>query len=246
MKGFAAQCKAELLRSLRNRRVLFFSIGFPVVFYLIFTSTVGGNTQVGGADWKSYYLMSMTAFGLLASSINSLGVKLAQERTQGWVRLLRVTPLSQTAYFGSKLVSMSLLNAGIIAVMFLVGFFAKGVRLNIGQWTGCALWLLFGSLAFLALGSLIGLSKRVELAQTLATMCQLILAMLGGLWFPTDVMPQAMKDIAQAMPTYHFAHGAWSLVAGGTPSWSNAAVLAAYLLVFVILSTYISRKQDAV
>ncbi|KIL40726.1 ABC transporter permease [Gordoniibacillus kamchatkensis] len=246
MKGFIAQCKAELLRSLRNKRVLFFSIGFPVVFYLIFTSTVGGNTEVGGAAWKSYYLMSMTAFGLLASSINSLGVKLAQERAQGWVRLLRITPLSQPAYFGSKLVSMSLLNAGIIAIMFLVGYLAKGVHLSAGAWIGCAVWLLFGSLAFLALGSLIGLARRVELTQTLATMCQLILAMLGGLWFPTEAMPEAMKTIAQAMPTYHFAHGTWAVVAGNTPAWSDAVVLAAYLLGFVILSSYISKKQDAV
>ena len=40
--------KIEALRMLRNRRYIIFVVGFPVVFYLIFSSIWGDGAGVGG------------------------------------------------------------------------------------------------------------------------------------------------------------------------------------------------------
>ncbi|MCP1307387.1 ABC transporter permease [Paenibacillus tyrfis] len=246
MNMFIAQCKAELLRSLRNKKVVIFSIGFPMLFYLIFTNSAGGDAGMGGTAWKTYYLMSMTAFGLLSVSVNTLGVRMSQERAQGWVRCLHVTPLPSGAYVGAKIVSMALVNTAIIVVMFLAGGLLKGVQLSMAQWVGCGLWLLIGSLTFLALGTLVGMFKKAELAQVIASLLQIGLSLIGGLWMPVDAMPPLMKAIAVWTPSYNFGNGTWSLIAGRLPDFMNLAILAAYLIAFVILSSYLAKKQEAV
>ncbi|UUZ82830.1 hypothetical protein LJK88_02025 [Paenibacillus sp. P26] len=65
MRSLLAQCKAELLRTVRNRRFLFGAVLLPIVFYFIFTGVYGDEMQVGGMEWKAYYLMSMTIFGVI-------------------------------------------------------------------------------------------------------------------------------------------------------------------------------------
>ncbi|RNB84585.1 ABC transporter permease [Brevibacillus fluminis] len=246
MKMFVSQCKMELLRLVRNKRFYFMSLGFPILFYMIFSSTVGENAEVGGTVWKAYYLISMTAFGLINASINSLAVKMSQERAQGLVRLLQITPLSPRAYIGAKILALSIVNLGVIVAMFLTGYFVKGVSLAPMQWIGCGIWLWAGSLIFLALGSLIGSSRKAEIAQILCTVLQLGLSLTGGLWMPVQSMPEVMREIAFWTPTFHFASGAWELLAGHAPGWGNAMILAAYLIVFVIGSSYVHQKQEAV
>ncbi|MBP0726436.1 ABC transporter permease [Bacillus sp. RG28] len=245
MQAFIAQCKAELLRSIRNKRFLIFTILFPVAFYFIFTSVNDSNMKINGVAWKAYYLMSMTAFGLLNSSISSLGVKMAQERSQGWVRLLKITPLSSIAYVGSKIIATSIINLGIIIMMFLVGKFGKGVDLSLTKWVSCGGWLLLGSIVFLALGSLVGTTKKPETAQPIASIFQLGLAMLGGLWMPVVTMPKLMQDIAHWMPTYNFAQGPWRILAGQSVDMKNIWILAGYLVLFFLLSSFILKKQNA-
>ncbi|WP_433944145.1 ABC transporter permease [Paenibacillus sp. SN-8-1] len=245
MKSMIAQCKAEVLRTIRNRRFIVFSIVMPVMFYFIFTSTMG-DIRVGGVDWKAYYLMSMTAFGVIGASINTLSVRFAQERTQGWVRLIRITPLPNGAYVLSKILSQSVINLGTIVLMFLIGHFAKGIDLSLGEWITCGLWIWIGVLPFMALGTLLGTFKSVEVVQVAANIVYMALSVLGGLWMPLTTMPKIMQDIAQYLPSYRFGQGAWNVLGGVGPDWTGIAILAAYALIFMLLSTYILKRQEAV
>lgn len=245
MKSMIAQCKAEILRTVRNRRFIIFSIVMPVMFYFIFTSTLG-NIKVNGVDWKAYYLMSMTVFGVIGASINTLSVRFAQERTQGWVRLIRITPLPNGSYVLSKILSQSVINLGTIVFMFLIGHFAKGIDLSLGEWITCGLWIWIGVLPFMALGTLLGTFKSVEVVQVAANIIYMSLSVLGGLWMPLTTMPKIMQDIAQYLPSYRFGQGAWNVLGGSGPDWTGIAILAAYALIFMILSTYILKRQEAV
>ncbi|MNH72492.1 ABC-2 family transporter protein [compost metagenome] len=245
MKSMIAQCRAEILRTIRNRRFIVFSIVMPVMFYFIFTSTQG-DIKVSGVDWKAYYLMSMTVFGVIGASINTLSVRFAQERTQGWVRLIRITPLPNGSYVLSKILSQSVINLGTIVLMFLIGHFAKGIDLSFGEWITCGLWIWIGVLPFMALGTLLGTLKSVEVVQVAANIVYMSLSVLGGLWMPLATMPKIMQDIAQYLPSYRFGEGAWNVLGGSGPDWTGIAILAAYALIFMILSTYILKRQEAV
>ncbi|TXK84128.1 ABC transporter permease [Paenibacillus sp. N3.4] len=246
MRAMIAQCKAELLRTFRNKRFFVFSMIMPAVFYFIFSSTVGDNTDVGGAVWKAYYLMSMTVFGVVGACVNTLSIKFAQERTQGWLRMIEITPLPSSAYVLSKIVSQSIINLVTILFMFLLGSVVKGVDLSMAQWIGCGLWIWFGALPFMALGLLIGTLKSVEVTQVVAQLIFMGTSILGGLWFPTQAMPKIMQDIAFYIPTFRYGQGAWNLISGAGLSYTGLLILAGYGLIFVVLSSYIIQKQKAV
>lgn len=246
MNGLIAQCQAELLRTVRQRRFIFMTIAMPVIFYFVFTSTVSGNQKIDGTEWKNYYLISMTTFSVIGAALNSLGIRFAQERHQGWTHLLRLTPLPSSAYIVSKILAQSLLNSGIIIVIFMVAALFKGVHMTLSHWILSGLWILIGALPFIAIGIFIGLLKSIEVTQVVANILHLALAMLGGLWMPLAILPHAIQTIAKWLPSYRVADVAWNMIGNHSLIWSDLSVLALYLIVFMVLSIYIIKRQEAV
>ncbi|WP_066321174.1 ABC transporter permease [Bacillus sp. FJAT-29814] len=245
MKTFQIQCKVEIIRILRNRYFVFWSLVMPIIFYYVFTNLVNSDIP-NKAEWQAHYLMSMTVFSVMGSSMMTLGIRLVQERSQGWSTFLRTTPLSNTVYFAAQMVGQSVIHVFSIVIIFIAGALINDVSLTAFEWVMSGLWILLGSLPFLAIGTLIGLMKKVETAAGVSNVLYMVLAVSGGLWMPLEVMPKMMQAIAKWLPSYNFGSGAWEIVRGGLPDWKNMLLLIAYLVLLMLLSNYIRRKQEAV
>jgi len=241
-----AQFKAELLRTMRNRRFVFFTIVMPIAFYFIFTSSMDSSMQVGGIDWSAYYLMSMAAYGVSGSGITTLSQKFSKERSQGWARLLRITPLPSWAFVVSKVAAQAVVNLFMIVVLFVVAATVKGVDLSPSLWIESGLWIWFGSFSFMALGTLVGTIRNSDVVQVVGLIVYMGTSLLGGLWMPAETMSSTMQTIAHAMPTYWLGYGARNLVGGGAFDWMGVWVLGAYIVAFVLIASYVMKKQEAV
>ncbi|MNL63034.1 hypothetical protein D3C87_1871160 [compost metagenome] len=55
-----------------------------------------------------------------------------------------------------------------------------------------------------------------------------------------------MQQIGHWLPSYNYGDGAWEIVRGSHPQWSGVLILIGYLAVFMLLSLYIRKKQEAV
>ncbi|MNT26709.1 ABC-2 family transporter protein [compost metagenome] len=93
---------------------------------------------------------------------------------------------------------------------------------------------------------MIGSMKRVDTASGVSNVLYLVLAVMGGMWMPLESMPQIMQNIGIWLPSYNFSNGAWELIRGHAPEMRNILILLVYLILFMILSTYIRKKQEAV
>ncbi|SDM54432.1 ABC-2 type transport system permease protein [Fictibacillus solisalsi] len=245
MNMWIAQCKAEITRMLRNKYFVFWSLFMPILFYYIFTRVV--NTGVADQEaWQAHYLMSMTTFSVMGSSIMSLGIRLVQERTQGWTLYMRITPLSHTAYFFAKMASQTLIHLFSILVIFVAGILLNGVSLTVGVWIMSASWILVASTPFLALGTLVGTMKRVDTASGVSNVIYMVLAVCGGMWMPVEVFPDLMQRIVKWLPSYNFGNGAWEIAAGHVPAGNSIFILIGYSIIFMLVSNYIRRKQEVV
>ncbi|MED2984070.1 ABC transporter permease [Bacillus thuringiensis] len=244
MRALWMQCKIEILRTFRNKLFIFFSLLMPVMFYYIFTNVV--QVPQNGDAWKAHYLISMATFSIVGTALFSFGVRLSQERGQGWTHLLKITPLPEGAYITAKIIAQTVVNAFSILVIFIAGILINHVELTVGQWIGAGLWLLLGVTPFLALGTVIGSIKKADAAAGLANILNMSLAIVGGLWMPIEVFPKMLRTIGEWTPTYHFGSGAWDIVAGKSIGWENIAVLGGYFLIFVVVSIYIRKRQEAV
>lgn len=244
MSAFRMQCKVEIIRILRNPYFVFWSLLMPIVFYIIFTKVFNTNIQ-NQQEWHAHYLMSMTTFSVMGSAIMTLGIRLVEERTKGWSLFMRITPLSDSAYFAAKMIGQTVIHLFSIAIIFIAGALINGVSLTAIEWVMSGIWILLGSLPFLALGTLVGTMKRVDTASGVSNVIYMILAISGGMWMPMEIMPAFIQKIGVWLPSYNFGNDAWEIIRGNSPEWSNIFLLIGYLFLFMLLSSYIRRKQEA-
>ena len=49
-------------------------------------------SAIGGTTWKTYFMVSMAAYAAMVAALGG-AIVIARERSSGWTRQLRVTPL---------------------------------------------------------------------------------------------------------------------------------------------------------
>lgn len=245
MNMFLNQCKIEGLRIFRNPYYLFWSLFMPIVFYVIFTKVM--NTDVPDRElWNAHFLMSITTFSVMGSAIMTLGIRMVQEQSQGWTTFMKVTPLSGMVYFLSKMLGQTMIHVLSIVVLFVAGVLINGVSMPAMDWIMSGLWILVGSIPFLGIGVLVGTMKKVETASGVSNMIYMLLAITGGMWMPMEVLPKTIQTLGSWLPAYNYGNGAWEIIRGNVPEMKNIAILAFYLVLFMCLSLYIRKKQQAV
>jgi ABC-2 type transport system permease protein len=238
----------ESRRVLRTASFLIWTLAFPVVFYLASydnPTNNAANARSWGTPWPVYFMVSMCGWAAIAAAFNASGGRLAAERTSGWTRQLRLTPLPSWAYaVGKVLVGVGLaLTAAVVLALVAAG--AARPDLSAAAWAEiiAACWL--GSLPFAALGVLLGLIAGSSSAQPVMIATMLVFNVLGGLLVPLKAFPQWMRDVAYVLPTYHLGDLGWNAAAHRAFDPADALVLAGYGVVFTILAAWRYRADQA-
>ena len=151
----------ELLRSFRNRRFFFFSIGFPLIFYFVIASSSHATDfDNSGISLRLYYMVGLASFGTMVAMISS-GTRIAAERQIGWTRQLRITPLSTRAYFRAKVLTGYVMACLTIGLLYLAGA-SLGVSMPAHYWLEMTGLILVALLPFAALGITLGHLLNVD------------------------------------------------------------------------------------
>ncbi|MFF1571488.1 ABC transporter permease [Leifsonia sp. NPDC058292] len=194
----------ESLRQIKNARSMIFTLAVPLVMLVAFGGSFGGNGQVDAVTklpWIVVTTIQVAAYGGMMAAL-SLAFNIVTERSIGWNRQLRLTPLSGTGYLVSKLVTSMLMALVSIVVIFSVSGILYHPELGPANWlmTGLALWL--GVIPFALIGILIGQFAKPEFAQPLFMAVFMGMAVLGGLWVPLQIFPAWVGNVAQIVPSY--------------------------------------------
>jgi len=236
--------RIEALRTLRNRMYVLFTIGFPVVFYVVFSNIGVTDGSIAGTSGNAYSMVSMAAFGAISAAV-FIGGRISTERRIGWTRQLRMMAVPGRRYLGVKVLTVLLTAFPCLVLVFLAGALINGVQLSAWRWLAIMVLLLVGVLPFAALGVAIGYLVTGDSAQPLAAGVYMLLSLFGGLWFPADLMPVWMRDVAHTLPTYNFADLGWRVLADQPQSVSGIGILAYWGLLFTILALVLYRKDVA-
>jgi ABC-2 type transport system permease protein len=233
-----------MLRLVRSPFFLLFSVLMPVAFYSIFAVLNGTSVEVGGTTWGTYSLMSMTAFSLIGTAAGQFGIRLSYERKDGLIRLMKLTPLSTGAWASAKIAAHLLVHLIIIAVMFGYSAIAFRTEMSAWLWVASGLWLLVGSIPFLALGILLGMIRNTDAATAIANLVYMGLSVLGGLWMPLSTFPDWMQKVGSMLPSHAYASVSWSIVAGGEVDWLDVPVLLGYGAMFLMIALMLHRRRE--
>ncbi len=224
----------DVRRTLRNRRYLMFSVAFPVVFYLLYTGVLAGgdpSQRIDGTSWGAFFMVSMAAYGAIGAALSGALV-IAVERSSGWTRQLRTTPLAPSTYLASKVITSLVTSVPALVLVMVAAVALNGVRLAPMTWVQLVISLAIGALPFAALGVLIGYLFDASSAQGGMMLSYFTIAILGGLWAPLSSFPKVLVTIGHVLPGYHFANLGWDALNGRAPELVDMAVLGAYLAIF--------------
>jgi ABC-2 type transport system permease protein len=190
----------ELKRTYRNPRYMLFTLGIPLVLFLVIGNA--WNTNIDGVTGQTWYMVNMGMFGSMGAALG-IGARIAIERDVGWNRQLRLTPLPAMGYVIGKVITGMLTALPALLLVDLAGALSGKVNLSALQWAevvGLG-WISVLPLAVVGVG--IGYLARGDSAQAVNGGLVMLLALFGGLWFPIDASaPQWLQSVAHAMPTY--------------------------------------------
>ncbi|PZG97756.1 ABC transporter permease [Streptomyces sp. NTH33] len=227
MRDVLAYLRLEVRRTLRDVGFMIGGIAMPVMMYLLFTNL--GDSGDGG--WRTASMVGMAAYGAVGSALNT-GGGVAEDRTVGWLRQLRVTPMTPRQVVTGRALTGAVTVLPAICAVLLAGGLVNGVRLQAWQWAATALLLWLGSIPFTLLGLGNGYGLTAQTTGVVNMVCNLGLAVLGGLWFPIALFPHWLRAVSVYTPTHRVAELGVSVTEGHAPAAGAILVLAGWLLVF--------------
>lgn len=234
----------ELRRMLRNRRTVIITLVLPALLYLMIGTNTSDSTQTeGSGNVSAYILISMAAYGAVLASTSG-GAMVATERTLGWSRQLRLTPLSPIVYILLKSIVALALGALSVIAVNVVGVFNGEASMPTHVWITAAIIAWAGSVVFGAFGLFMGYLLPGENVMQVIGPLLAGLAALGGLWFPIN-SHSTLGHISACTPIYGLAQLArWPLY-GGAPHAVWVINLVAWLAIFVGGAAWQMSKDTA-
>ncbi|EKU96524.1 ABC-type multidrug transport system, ATPase component [Leptolyngbya sp. PCC 7375] len=143
-----------------------------------------------------------SALALLIFSVAISGKRLAIDRTEGWLKLLRVTPLPSGIYvLGKMLITLSV-SAVALGSVFTLSAFKLSLFSSVGQALVLAISLLIGSIPFILLGFALGYLIAPKSLDAIVGLLVPIAIFSSG--FPGLTVPDYVQDAISLSPFFHY------------------------------------------
>lgn len=237
--------RIEMLRMLRNPWTLGFSLVMPIGMYLLFGATASwGGEWLGHGNVAGVVLTQMTMYGAMSAAA-SVAATVASERRSGWNRQLRLTPLRGGAYVLGKLLCSGVVGFVLCVVMYVVGA-ATGARLDPGTAVATfALAWIGGTGLFAAFGLAVSYLFSGEEVIGVVGPAMTLLAFVGGIFIPLEVLGSFMASIAPFTPMWGIGQISRDLVAGSGVTPLAVVNVLGWFAVFVGVAAWRYRRVAA-
>jgi ABC-2 type transport system permease protein len=170
----------------------------------------------------------------------------AYERQKGTLRRLLTTPAPRATYLVGTIAGQ--VAMALVQMLLLVSFGILVMKLNWGQSpVALAVMLIASTLAAAALGTTLGTLVRTESqANGLAIMLGMVMALLGGCWYPIELFPPFVQTAVKVLPTTWAMQGMLDIVLRGqglTGVLPEALVLLGFATLFFVVGVWRFRWE---
>jgi ABC-2 type transport system permease protein len=170
----------------------------------------------------------------------------AYERQQGTLRRLLTTPTEKTTFLLGTITGQ--VATALVQLTLLVGFGSLVMGLSWGDSPAAlALMLVTFTLASAALGTTLGTFVKTEgQASGLSMALGMVMALLGGCWYPLELFPEAVRTAARLLPTTWTMQGLLDIALRGQGLEGvllEAGVLLGFAAVFFVVGVWRFRYE---
>lgn len=204
LRIFRKEAKYEFLKLMRAKSFSLSTIGFPVMFYVLF-GIANRNAYAGNVHVAKYMLGGYACFGLIGAALFGIGVGVASELAAGWLELKRASPMPASAYLFAKCASAVAFGLIIVSILTAIGTAFGGVSLSALELIKMLGMTVTGSVSFASMGLLLALLVPANAAPAIVNLIYLPMSFLSGLWMPLRFMPHWLQGFAPFLPTYHLS-----------------------------------------
>ncbi len=202
--------KLEVREFFRQRESVVFSLAFPVILLLIFSSVFSYTIDNTGVEFARYFVPGILATGLFSVSFQTLAIQIAVERDKGVLKRLEGTPMPPSAYFIGKIIM-------VLTLVVLESILLLGVGAALGHVTLPTDWHRWVTFIWVTLlgttaGSLLGIAfssvpRTGKAAPAVVTPVALILQFLSGVYFVFTQISQPIQIVGAIFPLKWIAQG---------------------------------------
>jgi ABC-type multidrug transport system permease subunit len=210
----------------------------------IVNADVGAKTQEVTAGFQRSVPSYMVMFVFLNLLVSGAGI--AEERKLGLLRRLGMAPISRRDIVLGKVLGRFVIGWIQIAWLLLAGRLLFSI-----QWAEHG-WVMFGFLSLFALacaslGVFFGtLFTDPDKCRGVAVWTAILLAPLGGLWWPIEIVGPTLKRISHLVPTGWAMEPVNAMLAFGAGARDVLPFAAAFAALFLVTFVLASRRLQVV
>jgi len=230
----------EILRTLRNPAFAGIVLALPLVLFYAIASAERHKT-FDGTSFPLYFMTAMAVYGAMYATV-APGARIARDRSSGWLRQIRITPLRTRTEFTAKVVGAYLLALPALVLLFLAGA-SLGVRLGATQWLEMAGLLLVGLAPFVVIGLVLGYLLPGDAVAPAFAGVVVLFALLGGVFGFQLATSGPMFDVMKGLPSYWLVQAGKTALGGG--GWPAEAwiVVAVWTIVLIPVAALAYRRS---
>lgn len=204
---YIREASTEVIKAARMPQFAIPTIVLPPAFYALFALGMGR----GDVQMATYTLATFGVYAVMGPALFGFGANVASERETGQLELKRLSPMPAGAHITAKLFATMVFSAVAIALVYALGLYA-GVQLSVTQWATLAAVHILAVIPFALIGLGLGYRLGQKAAIAIVNILFLGMAVMGGLWMPISILPEAIQTIAWGLPSYHLGELALMVV----------------------------------
>jgi ABC-2 type transport system ATP-binding protein len=195
LPAFIGQLRFEIQQLIRTPVFLVMTLALVAFLPLLKRLGIQGDAAVES-------MVSICGLTLFTVVIDRLGKRVAVERSEKWLKLLKVTCLPPYIHIAAKIATSLLICTVNVLLAFILGHWQLGINANFGLWVNLFLVLIIGVIPFAILGLTLGYLLNPKSADSILGLSLIIIPVACGTFaFP---MPGYLQDAIASLPFYHY------------------------------------------
>ncbi|MEE9150849.1 MAG: ABC transporter permease [Thermoplasmata archaeon] len=210
--------------------------------------TVGIQAQTVLSDqfeFIDFFAPGIIAMAVMSTSLFGTITVNTELRQKGVLRKLATTPLARSEWLLSNILYQLVMSLiATIAILF-VGIVVFGLQFQLNFFL--ALFIILDVFAFSGVGMLITrFVKEAQSAEAAANAVMFPMMFLAGTFFPLEMMPDFLQQIAKVLPLYYVNEGLRSsmITLNFSQAWFYAAVIGVFGMVIFILGMFLTSWKE--
>ncbi|MEU4800932.1 ABC transporter permease [Actinosynnema sp. NPDC023587] len=216
----------ELRRFFRDRDGVVFTFALPAFILLLLGNIFSGDLPGTDVTMGQVYAAGLIGAGIISTSFITLGVGVAEDRSNGTLKRLQGTPMAPAAYFVGKIALVLVLSLAEVALMFAVGVGVFDVELpsDPARWVTFSWVFVLGVVSCSLLGiAASSLARTASSAPAVMNLPYIGLQFISGVFIHLPLLPQPMVVVSSFFPLKWVAQGFRSVLLPDSMAIQEAA-----------------------